>query len=128
MMRKRSQADIARRVGQLPKRAKSVFRFSVQPCVAGRRSALCAINVGHSHLQRVYSGLLLCFCRSTAKTVANIKLSSMKGVYHGIGQQIVSLLSLRHIWITATSAAIHEVPIRRSDFGMAAGWPTSKRL
>jgi hypothetical protein len=62
---------------------------------------------------------LLCFCRSTAKNVADIKLSSMKGVYHGIGQQIVSLLSVRHIWITATSAAIHEVPIRRSDFGMA---------
>jgi hypothetical protein len=36
-----------------------------------------------------------------------------------IGQQIVSLLSVRHIWITATSAVIHEVPIRRSDFGMA---------
>jgi len=56
----------------------------------------------------------------TAKNIADIKLSSVKGGYHGIGQQIVPLLCVRqHLNYSGASAAIHEVPIAGADFGMA---------
>jgi len=56
----------------------------------------------------------------TSKHVADIKLSSVKGGYHGIGQQIVPLLCVRqHLNYSGASAAIHEVPIAGADFGMA---------
>jgi hypothetical protein len=56
----------------------------------------------------------------TSKNVADIKLSSVKGGYHGIGQQIVPLLCVRqHLNYNGASAAIHEVPIAGADFGMA---------
>jgi hypothetical protein len=56
----------------------------------------------------------------TSKHVADFKLSSVKGGYHGIGQRIVPLLCVRqYLNYSGASAAIHEVPVAGADFEMA---------